>query len=404
MSNTFAIANVTAALRDRLYNALQEHDDLAGTAVTTFPPDQANADEDGNHLNLFLYHVVPAVAWRNQTAPQQVKPGETGYPPLGLTLHYIVSAFGPTGDDVVAHRMLAVGMTALHDQPLLSPAELKTAGPDSDLNLQTERVRISPQALSTEEMYKLWSAFQTSYRVSAAYEVSVVLLDSKKPIKAPLPAITLGTSGGLQADLLPPYPTLATVAPPTARGYALLGDTLTLTGHHLGDDPASTVTVRFSHRLWTTPVDLPVDTTSPTEVTVTLPDTPASWPAGLYTVSVVVTHPTPPTRITNGLPLVVAPKILSVPTSPVSRDIDGVALLPLTVSPEIRPGQSVVLLLGSQGVAPPTISAQTGSLTFSATTAPGTFYLRLRVDGVDSPLVLAGPPPSFDPSLVVTIL
>ncbi|MDC0744841.1 DUF4255 domain-containing protein [Polyangium mundeleinium] len=403
MSNTFAIANVTAALRNRLFNALQKHTDLAGTAVSTLPPDRANVDDEASRLNLFLYHVVPAASWRNQTSPQQVKPGETGYPPLGLTLHYVVSAFGPEGDDVLAHRMLAVGMAALHEQPLLSPAELKTAEPKSDLDLQVERVRITAQPLTTEEMYKLWSAFQTSYRVSAAYEVSVVLLDSEKPIKAPLPVLSIGSGGGVQPDLLPPYPTLAKIAPATPRGYALLGDTLTLTGHHLADDPASTVLVRFSHRLWTTPIDLSVDAVSATEATVTLPDAPAAWPAGLYTVSVVVTHPSNPTRITNGLPLALAPRILSVPSSPVSRDSEEIALLPLTVSPDIRPGQSVLLLLGTQGIAPPAITAQTDSITFAAT-SPGTFYLRLRIDGVDSPIVLGGPPPSFDPSLEVTIL
>lgn len=402
MSNTFAIANVTAALRNRLFNALQKHADLSGTAVSTLPPDRANVDDEASRLNLFLYHVVPAASWRNQTAPQQVKPGETGYPPLGLTLHYVVSAFGPLGDDVLAHRMLAVGMSALHDQALLSPSELKTAEPKSDLDLQVERVRITTLPLTTEEMYKLWSAFQTSYRVSAAYEVSVVLLDSEKPIKAPLPVLTVGSGGGMQADLLPPYPTLTTVSPTTPRGYALLGDSLTLEGYHFADDPANTVSVRFSHRLWTTPVDLSVDTVSATEATVTIPNTPAAWPAGLYTVSVVVTHPSKPTRITNGLPLALAPRILSVPSSPVSRDIDGIASLPLTVSPEIRPGQSVLLLLGTQGIAPPAIPTQTDSITFAAT-SPGTFYLRLRIDGVDSPLVLGGSPPSFDPSLEVTI-
>ena len=42
---------------------------------------------------------------------------------------------------------------------------------DSDLQDQVERVRITAQPLSLEEMSKLWMTFQTQYRISAAYEV-----------------------------------------------------------------------------------------------------------------------------------------------------------------------------------------------------------------------------------------
>ena len=51
---------------------------------------------------------------------------------------------------------------------------------DSDLSNQVETIKVSLQPLSIEELTKLWSAFfQTSYRISASYVVSVVLLESQ---------------------------------------------------------------------------------------------------------------------------------------------------------------------------------------------------------------------------------
>ena len=46
---------------------------------------------------------------------------------------------------------------------------------------QIERVRITPQPLSVDELSKLWTAFQTHFRISAAYQVSVVLIESTRP-------------------------------------------------------------------------------------------------------------------------------------------------------------------------------------------------------------------------------
>ena len=41
--------------------------------------------------------------------------------------------------------------------------------------------------MGTEEVSKLWSAFQSRYRPSAPYVASVVLIEAKRPTRAPLP-------------------------------------------------------------------------------------------------------------------------------------------------------------------------------------------------------------------------
>ena len=99
----------------------------------------------------------------------------------------------------------------------------------SDLAEQVELIKITPQPMSTEEASKLWTAFQTNYRPSAAYHVSVVLIEGAAT-RSPLPVLTRGKpdpvpsreSGIIsQPDLLPPFPTLQKVTPPdpTRRPY-----------------------------------------------------------------------------------------------------------------------------------------------------------------------------------------
>ena len=71
----------------------------------------------------------------------------------------------------------------------------------------------------------------------------------------------------------------------------------------------------------------------------------------------------------------------------------------------MRPEQRATLLLGSQEVIADPHAAQTNTLAFQAAgIAPGDYFVRLRVDGVDSLLVdKTVTPPVFDPAQKVTV-
>jgi hypothetical protein len=97
---------------------------------------------------------------------------------LALNLYYLLSAYGANDDDPDphSHRLLAQAMRLLHDHPVLDPGRIREALAGNDLHEQAERLRVTLQPLTLEEMTKLWNTFQTPYRVSVAYEVSVVLI------------------------------------------------------------------------------------------------------------------------------------------------------------------------------------------------------------------------------------
>ena len=72
--------------------------------MTTLPLDKARGNNNNNQLNLFLYQIARNAAWSNRDIPQQVKPGETGVPPLALNLYYLVTAYGRDDDADAAVR------------------------------------------------------------------------------------------------------------------------------------------------------------------------------------------------------------------------------------------------------------------------------------------------------------
>jgi hypothetical protein len=172
---------------------------LNGTVVTALPPDEAANLSHTRQVNLFLYQVSPNAAWRNMDMPRQTRPGESGQPLLPLTLYYLLTAYArenPEDTAFIGHRLLGRAMSILHDRPLLDKDEIQDALPGNDLHKQVERVRLTLQPFSLEEMSKLWTAFQTQYRLSAVYEASVVLIESTRPARTPLPVLRRGEEAG----------------------------------------------------------------------------------------------------------------------------------------------------------------------------------------------------------------
>ncbi len=414
MSNALAIAAVTATLRNLLDSINQDtNTGLGQVNVTTKPPDEARDKTNPNQLNLFLYQVLPNAAWRNIDIPQRVKSGETSVSPLALNLYYMLTAYGLDNDDTFGHRLLGIAMRILYDHPLLGAQEIKAALPnpiDSDLENQVERVRITLQPLSVDEIFRLWSGFQTQYRVSVAYEIAVVLIDSTLPTRTPLPVLTRGKSDkGVtsQADMTPPFPTLTTATPPNNQTSVRLGEVLTIDGFHLD---VKNPEVHFTHqRLGTThSLSLEAGGTA-NEVTVKIPaNDPNNWPTGFYTVAIVYTRDNGALATTNELSISLAPTIDTIAPPTVTKDGTGKitdVVIKVQCSPAVQQDQRVALLLGDQEVLAAPFSARTQQLTFDAGAVPaGDYFVRLRVDGVDSLLINRSvTPPVFDQTQKVTI-
>ena len=442
MSNALAVASVTAVLKDLLDNALIDHSVSAAVGgpvtVTALAPDRIKTgDEEIPQLNLFLYHVTSNQGWRNAELPSRNGRGERlTNPPLAVDLHYLLTAYGKR--DFEAEILLGYAMQMLHDVPVLTRDTIRrTLAPPSpvggsilppalgaltasDLADQVELIKLTPESMSTEEISKLWTALQAKYRPSVVYHASVVLIESHHPARSALPVLTRGRPDPVtgrdegvivQANLVPPFPALGEAVPPGQQPGIRMGEAMELRGHHLDGaqgrfahartlqmlsllaSPGGTSTT-FHVQIPPDPAAAPVPTESPLN--------PDNWPAGIYTVAAVVERPGEPPRVSNEVPMALAPTIRTIGVAVGG----GVATFAVTCSPRAWKTQRISLVIGDREVAGEPIAVdKTDTLTFRAAgLASGEYWVRLRVDGVDSILAdRSASPPAFIASQKVTI-
>jgi hypothetical protein len=396
VSNALAIAGVTAVLRDLLNEGMINHDiasSVGNVKITSDPPDtiKTTASAADSRLNLYMYRVTPNPGWRNEGLPARSADGaRLGNPALALDLHYLLTAYGK--EQFHTDILLGYGMQLLHETPVLVRDRIRqslggvppVAGAGvlpstypalaaADLAEQAEQIRIVPEFMNTEEMSKLWSAMQASYRPTAAYMASVVLIESRRPAKSALPV----RQRNLAVRALN-RPVIERVAPQLVAS----GGTLVLQGYNLRGDIT---------RVALGDIEIVPDDPGYDRVEVVVP---ASVPAGV--TSVQVRHPvdfgmaTEPHRgvESNVIACMVIPAVSPVPAS-VARNAD----LTFTVTPGVTVDQKASLILGERSIdlaprAPGSAPLTTLTFRIPPDFPIGAHLLRLRVNGADSALAV----------------
>jgi hypothetical protein len=435
VSNALAIASVTAVLKDILNNGIIDNQLAGDVTVSALPPDRVlvNGQAETNRLNLFLYGVTPNQGWRNMGLPSYDAGGERiSNPPLGLDLHYLLTAYGAT--EFQAEILLGYGMQMLHEAPVLTrdairraltptppfnanvlPVALHAA---SDLADQVESIRLTPQALSTEEISKLWTAIQSHYRPTAAYQASVVLIESRRSRRAALPV----ANDERRIYVVPfRYPAIDAIVPAAGQLAPIeSGSSIEVRGHDLVGE----VTRVLVDGLDLTP---PASALTPSLITLALP---APLPVGLYagvrTVQVAqlvpMGDPETPHRgfesnvaafvlrpkVINGGPVIPAGDVENVVSSTETVNGTTVAMragtLKLLLDPHVTRDQRVVLFLNQfdppagqraraytfgapagNGIPDPDPDTGTVRIPFKRVVA-GVYLVRAQVDGAESAL------------------
>lgn len=438
MSNALAIASVSFVLVDLLNNGLIDRDISASVGdviVTAWPPDRVDAlQENGkSQLNLFLYNITQNQAWRNVGYPSRDANGDRiDNPPLALDLHYLLTAYGV--EQFHSEILLGYGMQLFHETPFLSrqaiqkslsaPTQVTDASvsvPSGMLNLftsglanQVEMIKIWPQTLTTEEISRLWTAFQAKYRSTAAYQCSVVLIQSEASTKKAPPvrgrSVKVNT---LVEPVIASVLGLSNTSPPVESDQPILpGYSLVVRGTHLQGDTGTIVMIGGE------PVYPATSDITPTRIVVSLP---SDLLAGTQSVQVVqpVQLGSPPSDH-NGVSsqpvtFTLQPVIQNIQVTTGTSTVTGktVELIILTVDPPVAATQEVLLLLNQtpQTVSPPAtplaysftaeppyslLSPPASTPPPSATVSvpysgvvPGDYLVRLQVDGAQSLLTTA---------------
>jgi hypothetical protein len=417
VSNALGIAAVSAVLRDLLNNGLVDAS-VGDVTVSAQAPDRIDVENGDVQLNLFLYQVTPNQGWRNVGLPSVDGAGATRLtnPPLALDLHYLLTAYGVA--DFEAEILLGYAMQVMHENPVLDRQAIRdslspgpvgggilppalqtlTAGELAD---QVEQIKITPQELSSEEISKLWSAFGAKYRPTAAYQASVVLIEGRRTTEPGLPVqerrllvVTLREPRieDVQSDEGPGEPIVAT-------------STLVVLGQRLLHEPME---VHVSG------IGAAITDATDTRLEVTLP---AGLRAGVQGMQVKHLYdfgtPNEPHRgmESNVTAFVLQPTFGGLTLDPVpsgSAPYTGEATV--TIAPAVGRAQRVALLLNSDSPATPAAFAleaparatEGDPIIVPLVDVPrGDYFVRVQVDGADSPLDLDPASPDFGPKVTI---
>ena len=239
MSSNTAIKDVTRGLQMLLLSQISAISKAA--QVSLLPPGQALPS--GLGVNLYLYRIMENVFTKNQPWPGDKTTPPSNTPPLGLELSYLLTPFAPApdpattdGDD--AHTMLGAAMLAFHQYPILN--DVHVAGFDADTALPVailnsfEQVKIRLAVTSLEELSKIWATINQPYRLSVAYDVSLIeLVPSTPPPVSGSQVLSTGLSVVLYQA--PRLDALSPAAGPLAHvaAGAIVANILTITGSGL---------------------------------------------------------------------------------------------------------------------------------------------------------------------------
>ena len=397
MSNFLAIATVTEALKQMLDTTVGR--DVPGANAMAVRP----AESGDKGVNIYLYQVSPNSSWRNEDLPTRRDDSSIAQRPrAALDLHYLLTFYGEEAH-LEPQRLLGSVVSTLHAQPVLTRQRIRDAISNaeneflngSDLAEEIELVKFTPIPLSLEELYNLWSGFfQTSYSLSVAYQASVVFVEG---IEIPQRALPVLERNLYVATFRQPL--IEQVTSQEGPNHAIVfGSTLVIRGKHLRGDVT---------RVLIGSTEVEPEEVSETQISLVLPE---SLRAGVQSLQVVHqmmmgTPPEPHRGVeSNVAAFVLRPTIISTGTS-----IDETTKV-ASVNPTIGQRQRVVVLLNElPELAEDTPDAYT--FVFMSRNAdtneiplmpekdeetgkydvnPGTYLVRVQVDGAESLLDVEG--------------
>jgi hypothetical protein len=417
MSNFLAVATVTETLRQMLDAAV--NNDVAGATATAVQPGDAGAAGAGAlpqvGVNIYLYQVNPNAAWRNADLPTRREDGTVlQRPRAAIDLHYLLTFYGNDGQ-LEPQRVLGSVVRTLHGRAVLTRQMIRDTIAsvaylaNSNLANGVELVKFIPQLLSLEELSKLWSVFiHVPYRLSVAYQASVVLIEAEEVPGAALPVRE-------RLIYVRPFrhPHIDEILSDAGKEEPIVvGSKLVIRGKNLRDDIT---------RLLLGGAEVVPGKVDDHEITLSLktPPIPAnSLRAGIIGVQVVHkmlmgTPPKPHRGVeSNVAAFVLRPTITAVNVSNVqgSGTAPRSADVTVQVNPLVGKAQRVVLMLNERSVTEPAAYTFVGPRRDTDTNSiqipisgvkTADYFLRLQLDGAESPLDLNPASPKFGPTVTI---
>lgn len=170
--------------------------DLAGLDVTDNPPEKVEATD--NTLNIYLYHIAEDPYYKNAAGPGNDVP-DVATTPMALCLYYILTAHHETEttfDAQTQQKLMGYALKTFHDFPVITDRTRINSEDilDSSLHGAGNTLQIILRPVSAEDAIAFWGSEETrTARLSAYYEVRIVMLEPEPPKTMPGIVLNLGT-------------------------------------------------------------------------------------------------------------------------------------------------------------------------------------------------------------------
>jgi hypothetical protein len=180
-----ATPTIIRFVTEALLQILQK--DLAGilpsSNIVAAPPETVDR-VTGQTLILYLYQVLESPFLKNIGAhtvlqppnPPAARTAIVERDPLAIDLYYLLIPFSTDNSFLDTYDILGAAMNSFHDHGTFSPAAVGVTGlSPQEASLE---FHLSMNPLSTSDLLRLWEAVHRPYRLSVAYVVRTVQIDS----------------------------------------------------------------------------------------------------------------------------------------------------------------------------------------------------------------------------------
>lgn len=196
MASFRAVSGALTALRTHLDRRLADDplrdDDIAdvveNAGVLVLGSQDLHEEPVGNQIGIYLHRIAVDPYGRNRYL-QPTRPDQAPRPELPVNLHVLIIGWSQAAAaevNLVAWAMQELGSSLELDVSHLGLADARFGDQD--------RLQIIPEAMSTEDLMRVWDSLPGEYRLSSPYIIKTLRLEPGSPVTAGPAVTTLATA------------------------------------------------------------------------------------------------------------------------------------------------------------------------------------------------------------------
>lgn len=146
---------------------------LAGTPIDLRTPEELRIAGIRNAISLWCYRVVRCAEVLNRPETR-IPPDRVKRPAFPIELHYLITPLATAAAD--EQTLMGRVVQVLHDYAIVRGAAI----PASVAAQLPAEMRVNFEALTLEELTRVWHALKADYQLSVSYQVQLIEIDSMR--------------------------------------------------------------------------------------------------------------------------------------------------------------------------------------------------------------------------------